>query len=70
MKSLIKKLLREGLLSEITEEAYELLKTKYKNSRVIMSKEEQITFRNSPEQTVRFKPKGLCNQRGKVTTCT
>jgi CTP-dependent riboflavin kinase len=42
MKSLIKKLLREGLLSEITEEAYELLKTKYKDSRVIMSKVEEI----------------------------
>jgi len=59
MKHLIKKLLREGLLSEISEEAYELLKTKYKDSRVIMSKEEKITFRNNPEQKIHFKPKGL-----------
>lgn len=59
MKSLIKKLLREGLLSEITEEAYELLKTKYKNSRVIMSKEEQITFRESTDQRIGRKPTGL-----------
>jgi len=59
MKHLIKKLLREGLLSEISEEAYELLKTKYKDSRVIMSKEEKITFRNNPKQTPHHKPKGL-----------
>lgn len=59
MKSFIKILLREGLLSEITEEAYELLKTKYKDSRVIMSKEEQISFKESPNQKNGRKPKGL-----------
>ena len=59
MKKLIKKLLRESLLKEISEEAYELLKTKYNDSRVIMSKEEQITFRDSPNQQNRRKPIGL-----------
>ena len=59
MKHLIKKLLREGLLSEITDETYELLQTKYNNSRVIMSNEEKIIFRNNPEQKIHFKPKGL-----------
>jgi hypothetical protein len=48
MKHLIKELLREGLLSEITDETYQLLQTKYNNSRVIISNEEKIIFRNNP----------------------
>jgi hypothetical protein len=59
MKDLIKKLLRETLLKEISEEAYKLLKTKFNDSRVIMSKEEEITFKNSPNQENRRKPIGL-----------
>ena len=59
MKLLIKKLLREALVNEITDEAYELLKTKHNNSRVIMSKEKEISFRDQSNQKTGPKPKGL-----------
>jgi len=59
MKHLIKKLLREALVNEISDEAYELLKTKHNNSRVIMSKEKEISFRDQSNQKTGRKPKGL-----------
>jgi len=45
MKSLIKILLREGLLNEITEEAYELLKTKINDN----LQDYKVVYRGQPE---------------------
>lgn len=61
MKKLIKSLLREGLLDEVSQDVYDLVKTKYANSRIIMSHEEEINYRPTPigKQSVAYKPKGL-----------
>jgi len=59
MKLLIKKLLREALVNEITDEAYDSLKTKHNNSRVIMNSEKEISFKDQPNQSIGQKPKGL-----------
>jgi hypothetical protein len=44
MKSLIKKLLRENLLDEVSDELYNLIKTKHSGDRIIMSKYDTIEF--------------------------
>ena len=59
MKGFIRNLLREGLLDEVSSDVYDLVKTKYSNSRIIMSKYDEISYKPEPNQPVRFKPKGL-----------
>ncbi len=61
MKSLIKKLLRENLLDEVSDELYDLIKNKHSNDRIIMSKYDTIDFDSNKvgEQEVGSKPKGL-----------
>jgi hypothetical protein len=58
MKSIIKKLLREGLLDEVSSDVYSMIGP---NDRVIMSKFEEINFNNIDDsaQEIRFKPRGL-----------
>jgi len=61
MKGLIKRLLREGLLDEVSDELYAKIKSDYHNDRLIISKEEDIKFdfNRVGEQEIRMKPKGL-----------
>jgi hypothetical protein len=60
MKGYIKKLLREGLLSEVTDEIYELIEREYSSSRILMSKNDEIQFRPVDQSsTPRHKPMGL-----------
>ena len=59
-KELIKESLG-GMISEVSDEVYELVKTKYANARVIMSSDDEINYRPTPinKQEVRAKPWGL-----------
>jgi hypothetical protein len=61
MKGLIKKLLRENLLDEVSGELYDKIKGEYSNDRIIMSKYDSITFNPDMvrEQRVGPKPSGL-----------
>ncbi len=62
MKRYIKKLLREGLLSEVTDEIHELIRRKYSNSRIVITDEDEIEFRPVvQDQNARpsSKPEGL-----------
>lgn len=58
MKDLIGKLLRESL-NEVSDETYQLLKTKYKDARTIMTKDETISAKDTVKQDNRHKPSGL-----------
>ena len=51
----------DSVLREVGSDVYELIKTKYSKSRLIMSKDDKIDFRSTPigNQEVRFKPMGL-----------
>ena len=61
MKSFIKRLLRENLLDEVSDELYNLIKNKHSNDRIIMSKYDTIEFDSNMigEQRIGPKPKGL-----------
>jgi hypothetical protein len=61
MKSLIKKLLRENLLDEVSDELYGKIKKDHSNDRIIMSKDDSINFNPTMirEQRVGPKPSGL-----------
>ena len=63
MKLYIKKLLRESLISEVSDEVYELIKNKYSKSRIhagIESKDEFIEYRPSVQPNrPGYKPKGF-----------
>jgi len=61
MKSFIKRLLRENLLDEVSDELYDLIKREHSNDRIIMSKYDTIDFDSNKvgEQEVGSKPKGL-----------
>tara|TARA_R100000908_G_C3636881_1_gene75038 strand:- start:22 stop:555 length:534 start_codon:yes stop_codon:yes gene_type:complete len=70
MKQLIKKLLRESLLDEVSDETLNIINTKYSNSPVVMmpgnergsqNQEQGINYKPiSPnEQKINMKPKGL-----------
>ena len=44
MKGFIKRLLREGLLDEVSDELYAKIKSEYHNDRIIVSKDESLSF--------------------------
>ena len=61
MKSLIKRLLRENLLDEVSDELYRKINKDHSNDRIIMSKDDSINFNPAMirEQRVGPKPSGL-----------
>ena len=63
MKRYIKKLLRESLINEVSDEVYELIKNKYSKSRIhagIKSKDEFIEYRPTVQSNrADWKPKGF-----------
>lgn len=61
MKKYIQKLLRESLLDEVSDELYAKIKSDYHNDRLIISKEDLVSFDTSRVgvQEIRMKPKGL-----------
>jgi hypothetical protein len=61
MKSYIKKLLRENLLDEVSDELYSKIKQEHHNDRLVISKFESLNFDANKigVQEVRPKPKGL-----------
>jgi hypothetical protein len=61
MKGFIKRLLREGLLDEVSDELYAKIKSNYHNDRIIVSKDESLSFdvNTIGQQELRRKPKGL-----------
>ena len=61
MKGYIKKLLRENLLDEVSDELYGKIKKDHSNDRIIMSKDDSINFNPTMirEQRVGPKPSGL-----------
>jgi hypothetical protein len=62
-KVMIKNMLRESLVpkvvNEVSKEVYDLINTKYSNSRIIMSHEPEIKFREKTQQEKGYKPNGL-----------
>ena len=62
-KVIIKNMLRESLapkvVNEVSKEVYDLINTKYANSRIIMSPEEKIRYKKSNTQRLAYKPNGL-----------
>ena len=61
MKGFIKRLLRENLLDEVSDELYAKIKSDYHNDRLIVSKYDSLNFdiNKVGEQEIRMKPKGL-----------
>ena len=61
MKGLIKRLLREGLLDEVSDELYAKIRNDYHNDRIIVSKDDSLSFdvNTIGQQELRRKPKGL-----------
>jgi hypothetical protein len=59
----IKNMLRESfvpkVVNEVSKDVYDLINTKYSNSRIIMSPEEKITYKSNDTQCLGYKPKGL-----------
>ena len=59
----IKNMLRESfvpkVVNEVSKDVYDLINTKYSNSRIIMSPEEKITYKSNDTQSLGYKPKGL-----------
>lgn len=49
------------VINEVSDDVYKLIKSKYNNARLIMSKDDEINFTAIPisSQEIRFKPKGL-----------
>ena len=62
-KVMIKNMLRESLVpkvvNEVSKETYLRIKRLYPKSRLIMSHEPEINFREKPNQELEFKPNGL-----------
>lgn len=62
-KAAIKNMLRETfaprVVNEVSKEVYDLVNTKYANSRIIMSPEEKIRFKRTIKQKKGYKPNGL-----------
>lgn len=62
-KAAIKNMLRETfaprVVNEVSKEVYDLVNTKYANSRIIMSPEEKIRFKRTIKQEKGYKPRGL-----------
>lgn len=62
-KAAIKNMLREAfvprVVNEVSKETYLRIKRLYPKSRLIMSHEPEITFREKPHQDIEFKPNGL-----------
>ena len=62
-KVMIKNMLRESLVpkvvNEVSKDVYDLINTKYSNSRIIMSHEPEIKFREKTQQEKGYKPNGL-----------
>jgi hypothetical protein len=59
MKGIIRNLLREALLDEVSDDVYDLVKGEHSGSRIIMSKFEDISYRSTPDQPIGVKPRGL-----------
>lgn len=56
----IRKLVREILVNEFSEEEFRMLKSQYADARIILSHDETIEFRSSEgSQRTTYKPKGL-----------
>jgi hypothetical protein len=62
-KVTIKNMLRETfvpkVVNEVSKDVYDLINTKYSNSRIIMSHEPNISFREKTQQEKGYKPHGL-----------
>lgn len=62
-KIVIKNILRENftpkVVNEVSKDVYDLINTKYANSRIIMSPEESIKFKSTNTQRLAYKPNGL-----------
>lgn len=62
-KVIIKNILRENfapkVVNEVSKDIYDLINTKYSNSRIIMSHEPEIKFREKKQQEKGYKPNGL-----------
>jgi hypothetical protein len=62
-KVMIKNMLRESFIpkvvNEVSKDVYDLINTKYSNSRIIMSPEDSINFRETTKQEKSYKPRGL-----------
>jgi hypothetical protein len=62
-KVMIKNMLRENfvpkVVNEVSKDIYDLINTKYSNSRIIMSHEPEIKFREKKQQEKGYKPNGL-----------
>ena len=62
-KIVIKNILRENftpkIVNEVSKDVYDLINTKYSNSRIIMSPEEKIRYKKNNTQRLTYKPNGL-----------